>query len=136
MKKLIAIWMTVLLILCVIGCQNTDDPETQMKKAYLKQYNVGAGVKAEELSLDSYGTYNGCTVAFIHGPFGYPAVLTSETVGPCVFQYSDTNKFVVFKDGECKSLSNAYKDGWLDDAALQQLLAKHMENKPYLYAEE
>lgn len=135
MKKLLTITMVVLLVLSFMGCQSSDNPEMQMKKAYIKQLDV-SGVKAEELSIESYGAYNGCTVAFMHGPFGYPAVLTSEEVGPYVFRYSNTNTLVVFKDGKCKSLPEAYDAGWLDDDAVQQLLAKHKQNMPHLYAED
>jgi hypothetical protein len=139
MKKLLAILLILALMLCAVGCQTSENPGSDMNlesdiiKAYLAYLGPAWDLSEDELSIDSYGTYNGCTVGYINGPIGYAAVISGEKVGPYIFEYGDSQKMLAYKDGQIKSMAEAYKLGWLNDDAVKQILEKHKLEYPYMY---
>ena len=155
MKKLIAIFLAMVLMLCTVGCQisirsETDtnsesdinfelDPnlESDIIKAYMKHVNYNAldsqYWSEDDVSVDSYGTYSGCTVGYINGPFAYLQAEDGEKVGPYIFRYSDSQKMLAYKDGQIKSMKEAYALGWLDKDAVAQIFEKHKQAHPFLY---
>ena len=163
MKKLIAIFLAMVLMLCAVGCQspinsesdtnsegitNSEDTsnsesnmnfeidenlESDIIKAYIAYLGPAWDLSEDELSIDSYGTYSDCTVGYINGPFVYLAVISAEKVGPYIFRYSDSQKMLAYKDGQIKSMKEAYALGWLDDEAVKQILEKHKQAYPVLY---
>ena len=157
MKKLFAILLILALMLCAVGCQTLEnsnsgtnsnnaadsentmssDPDKNLEsdiiKAYLAYLGPNWDLSEDELSIDSYGTYNSCTVGYINGPFAYTQALTGEKVGPYIFQYSDSQQMKAYKDGQIKTMAEAYKLGWLDDDAVKQIYEKHKQEYPYMY---
>ena len=139
MKKFLAILMILSIMLCAVGCQTSENPGSDMNlesdiiKAYLAYLGPAWNLSEDELSIDSYGTYNDCTVGYINGPIGYAAVISSEKVGPYIFEYGDSQKMLAYKDGQIKSMAEAYKLGWLNDDAVKQILEKHKLEYPYMY---
>ena len=139
MKKLLAILLILALMLCAVGCQTSKNPGSDMNlesdiiKAYLAYLGPAWNLSEDELSIDSYGTYNDCTVGYINGPIGYADVISSEKVGPYIFEYGDSQKMLAYKDGQIKSMEEAYKLGWLNDDAVKQIHEKHKLEYPYMY---
>lgn len=139
MKKLLAILLILALMLCAVGCQTSENPGSDMNlesdiiKAYLAYLGPAWDLSEDELSIDSYGTYNGCTVGYINGPIGYAAVISGEKVGPYIFEYGDSQKMLAYKDGQIKSMAEAYKLGWLDKDAVKQIHERHKLEYPYMY---
>ena len=136
MRNLFALIASLILMLYLFGCQSAlkyGNSEEDMKKAYVEQRCKNSNITVDQLEIDSYGTYDGCTVAYIHGPFAYAQALMSEKVGPYVFRYSDSQKMWAYKSGTWKSMPDAYDAGWLDDAAVEQILEKHKEGRDFLY---
>ena len=111
--------------------------ESDIIKAYMEYVNYNASDSQywseDDVSVDSYGTYNGCTVGYINGPFFYTQAHTGEKVGSYIFQYSDGQQMKAYKDGQFKSMTEAYKLGWLDKDAVAQILEKHKQAHPFLY---
>lgn len=159
MKKQFAILMILSMMLCAVGCQvleNSEsgtnsnnaansgnnmnfeiDPnlESDIKKAYIAYLGPNWDLTEDDLSIDSYGTYNGCTVGYINGPFVYTQALTAEKVGPYIFQYSDSQQMKAYKDGQIITMAEAYKLDWLDDNAVKQIHEKHKQEYSYVYEE-
>ena len=132
MKKLLCIAFACALLLCLLACQSGNS-EDDMKKAYIEQFGHNSDISPDDLEIDSYGTYNGCTVAYINGPFMYMTVLGGETVGEYVFKYPDSQRLKAYKNGEYKSMRDAYEAGWLNDHAVEQVLQKHKKAMAGLY---
>ena len=110
MKKLLAILLILALMLCAVGCQASENPgsnanlESEIKKA-VKSYKPSLeDYPEEDIIIDSYGTYNGCTVCFIDGPFGYAMGFMDQKVGPYTFQYSSGRTLLACKDGQLKNI--------------------------------
>lgn len=99
----------------------SDDVEAQMKAAFLSQYVKGSGYSEKDLTVVSYGEYDGAHVAFINGIFMYTQAFTTEQVGDFTFHYRTGQKLLVFYDGELMSLGEAYAKGILSDDALARL---------------
>lgn len=139
MKKLLAILMILSIMLCAVGCQTSENPgsnvnlESAIKKAFVAYLGPAWNLSEDELSIDSYGTYNGCTVCYVNGPIMYAAAIDGEKVGPYIFSYPDSQKLLSYKDGQIKSMAEAYKLGWLNDDAVKQILEKHKQEYTYLY---
>ena len=139
MKKLFAFLLILSLMLCAVGCQTPGnygseaDLESNIKKAFIEQRPAAKDLTEDDLSIDSYGTYNGCTVGYIIGPFFYTQALSGEKVGPYMFEYSDSQKMLAYKDGQIKSMAEAYALSWLDKDAVKQILEKHKQEYAYLY---
>lgn len=115
------------------GGQTAGNSELDMKKAYIEQRCRNGSVTVDELEIDSYGTYRGCTVAYVNGPFAYTQALENERVGPYVFHYGDSQKMLAYKNGDWVSMKTAYVLGWLDDTEVEQILEKHKVGRDHLY---
>lgn len=133
MKKLFAMILSILLTFTFLGCQSSASLDAKMKEAYISQFCRDGSVQVDQLEIESYGTYDGCTVAYIHGPFGYTGAIENEKVGPCSFNYPSSQKLEAYKDGVYKSLPDAYSEGWLDDEAVKQIWEKHKKEHPHMY---
>lgn len=74
------------------------------------------------MDVEYFGEYDGCHVAFINsGLYAYAATSTDVNVGGYTFHYSCLRELDVYKDGEFKRLSEAYKAGWLTDESVALL---------------
>lgn len=142
MKKLFAIFMIFAVMLCTLGCQASENPgsnvnlESAIKKAFIAYTGPAWDLSEDELSIDSYGTYNGCTVCYINAPtIDYLQALDAEKVGSYIFRYPDSQKMLAYKDGQIKSMAEAYKLGWLNDDVVKQIHEKHKQEYSYVYDE-
>lgn len=137
MKKWIFIIVPVLLfILCVVfGTLNSINTEKKLTNAFIAQFCFDSETPPEKLEVKSYGTYDGCTVAdinvsrYVHG-FNWPE---NEKVGAYNFNYSSVNTLMAYKDGVFISLSEAYKNGWLDNKDVEKVLKVHKQEYGNLY---
>ena len=93
----------------------------QMKLAFLDQFVKQDGYTTEDLSVVFYGDYDGAYVGFIDGIFAYTQALTSETVAGFTFHYVSGQTLLVFHDGQLMRLKEAYDQGILDVADLEEL---------------
>lgn len=147
MKKLFSIFLILALLLCAVGCHTSEYNsinegfkidkalESEIKKAFIAYKGPAWDLSEDELSIDSYGTYNGCTVCYVNGSFVYADVIDGEKVGPYIFRYPDSQKMLSYKDGQIKSMAEAYKLGWLNDDAVKQIHEKHKQEYSYVYDE-
>ena len=133
MKKIFTIIMVLVVVLCAVGCQRPGNSDLDMKKAYIEQRCKNSNIAVDDLEIDSYGTYRGCTVAYVNGPFIYTQALEGERVGQYVFRYANSHKMLAYKNGKWRSMSEAYARGWLNDAEVEQILEKHKVGRDYLY---
>ena len=133
MRKVLAIILLLALISGLVACQSGGNSEMDMKNAYINQRCKNDHITAEQLSIDSYGSYRGCTVAYVNGPFAYAQALGSERVGSYVLKYSNSQRLLAYKNGKWLSMPEAYEKGWLRDQDVEQILEKHKEGRDYLY---
>lgn len=99
----------------------SGDVAARMKAAFLRQYVKEDGWSEKDLTVISYGEYDGAYVAFISGIFDYTQALTSEKVGNLTFHYHTGQKLLVFFDDELMQLPEAYERGILTDESLLSL---------------
>lgn len=99
----------------------TLDIQQGMKQAFLRQYVNDDRWTTEDLSIISYGEYNGAYVGFINGIFMYTQALTSETVAGVTFRYNTGQKLLVYFEGELIGLQQAYDRGALTVEALETI---------------
>lgn len=99
----------------------SGDVAARMKAAFLRQYVKEDGWSEKDLTIISYGEYDGAYVAFISGIFDYTQAFTSEKVGDLTFHYHTGQKLLVFYDDELMQLTDAYKRGILTDDSLLSL---------------
>lgn len=152
MKKLFAILLILALMLCAVGCQTSGNAESctnsnneldenlarEIRKAYMGYITYTDSDaqywSEDDVLIDYYGTYSGCTVGYIESPISlYLPVLSGEKVGPCTFQYPDSRKLLAYKDAQIKSMPEAYDLGWLDDDAVRQIHEIHKQEQALLY---
>lgn len=126
-KGFAVICVIVMLIAALAGCaKEPEDPQQAMKEAYAKQYIVD-GCKAEDLSVDYFGEYEGCHVGYIGGFFAYTTALEYEEIGSVKFCFPSSDRPWVYRDGKLMQLSAAYEAGWLSDEAIGQIHKDHFE---------
>lgn len=99
----------------------TLDIQQGMKQAFLRQYVNDDRWTTEDLSISSYGEYNGAYVGFINGIFMYTQAFTSETVAGVTFRYNTGQKLLVYFEGELIGLQQAYDRGALTVEALETI---------------
>lgn len=99
----------------------TLDIQQGMKQAFLRQYVNDDRWTTEDLSIISYGEYDGAHVGFINGIFMYTQALTSETVAGVTFRYNTGQKLLVYFEGELIGLQQAYDRGALTVEALETI---------------
>ena len=137
MKKWIFIIVPILLfILCVVfGTLNSVNTENKLTDAFIAQFCSDSETLPENLEVKSYGTYDGCTVAdisvsrYVHG-FNWSE---NEKVGAYNFNYSSVHTLLAYKDGVFISLSEAYKNGWIDNKDVEKVLKVHKQEYAGLY---
>ena len=139
MKKILAILMILSIMLCTVGCQTSENPgsdvnlESEIIKTVKSLYPSLEYFPEDGITIDSFGTYNGCTVCYINGVFGYAQAFMDEKVGAYTFQYSTGQTLLAHKDGQLKNMPEAYELGWLDDDAVKQIYEKHRQKCPVNY---
>ena len=139
MKKLFAVLLILALMLCAVGCQTSENPgsdvnlESEIIKTVKSLYPSLEYFPEDGITIDSFGTYNGCTVCYINGVFGYAQAFMDEKVGAYTFQYSTGQTLLAHKDGQLKIMPEAYELGWLDDDAVKQIYEKHKQKHPVIY---
>ena len=99
----------------------TLDIQQGMKQAFLRQYVNDDRWTTEDLSIISYGEYNGAYVGFINGIFMYTQAFTCETVAGVTFRYNTGQKLLVYFEGELIGLQQAYDRGALTVEALETI---------------
>ncbi len=118
MKKLLWICVPVLLLILFtfLGTQDFQNEKTELKNAFIAQFGSDSEIKPEELTIEAYGTYDGCTVTYIYVPREYNILLgCDEGVGGYCFHYPRGEQMMAYKDGVYKSLHEAYAEGWFND---------------------
>ena len=74
------------------------------------------------MDVEYFGEYDGCHVAFINsGLYAYATEATEIDIAGYTFWYPYIRELDVYKDGEFKRLSEAYKAGWLTDESVALL---------------
>ena len=133
MKKWLIIVVSFAVTLALLLCLTPVLRVEKMKMVYIEQFCKNYEVQPHELEIELYGTYSGCTVAYIHGPFGYLAWIEYERVGNYTFTYSSSQKLKAYKDGNYLSLKDAYDAGWLDNDDVKKIHELHKQNFPICY---
>lgn len=127
--------IVLLLVLLLTACQSANGHERKMLEDYRNQYWKNSEITVDQLAFDSYGTYDGCAVGYIDGPFGTTAAISYERVGTFTFRYPSGEKMKAYKSGIWMSMADAYDNGWLDDDAVEQIWQKHKQKHEMLYSE-
>lgn len=69
-----------------------------------------------------YGIYNGCVILYEKGMTnGYDY----KKVGEELFAHTEGFNIFAYRDGQIIDLSEAYEDGWVDDAAISMIAEQH-----------
>ncbi len=103
----------------------------EIKKAYLKKYSNHN--KPRELVLEDveikkyYGTYNNCDVVLLDFNASYDFDKEVEIAGYS-FVFSDWRETEAYRNGEFKSLKDAYSSGWLSKEDIKAIHYYHTNN--------
>ncbi|MCL1811667.1 MAG: hypothetical protein FWG41_05580 [Methanomassiliicoccaceae archaeon] len=101
-----------------------SEMEMKIKQDYFNQITK---IKFPEATIDNvginkyYGTYNGSVVVKMSDLTGHLIMMISETVGGITINYPDTNKALVWKDGNFYSMQEAYDLGLLCKDDLREI---------------
>ena len=127
MKKVLAICVPILLLVLIafLWTQNEKKSENKMEDAFISQFCSASEKSQEDLTIVTYGAYNGCTVLDIIIHLDNQVWPDSEKVGAYNFHYSRDNGLMAYKDGVYKSLQEAYSEGWLDNEDVEKVLEMH-----------
>ena len=127
MKKVLAICVPILLLVLIafLWTQNEKKSENKMEDAFISQFCSASEKSQEDLTIVTYGAYNGCTVLDIIIHLDNQVWPDSEKVGAYNFHYSRDNGLMAYKDGVYKSLQEAYAEGWLDNEDVEKVLEMH-----------
>lgn len=83
------------------------------------------------MDVEYFGEYDGCHAAFVNsGLYMYATEETEIDIAGYTFWYPCIRELDVYKDGEFKRLSEAYKAGWLTDESVG-LLWNYYTNGTY-----
>ena len=121
-----------------INFEIDPDLASEIRKAYMEHVTYtdfdAQFWSEDDVLIDSYGTYSGCTVGYIESPIsGYLQAFFSEKVGQYTFQYPTSRMMTAYKDGQIKTMKDAYDLGWLDDDAVKQIYEKHRQEYSGVY---
>ena len=133
--KIRVLSILLVLLLLLTACQSANGHERKMLEDFRNQYYKNSKITVDQLSFLSYGTYDGCFVGYIFGPFGTTAAHSYERVGTFTFRYPSGQHMQAYKNGTWMSMADAYDNGWLDDDAVEQILQKHKQKYAYMYSE-
>ena len=129
MKKWIFIIVPVLLSVLVafLWIQNDKKSESKMTDAFISQFCSDSEISQEDVTIVTYGTYNGCIVADINIHLDSQIWPDSEKVGAYNFHYSRDSALMAHRDGVYKSLQKAYAEGWLDNEDVEKVHRMHKQ---------
>lgn len=125
MKNVNRISLVILLLMIVfaVGVNAAEVPQIDpdVDLAFREAYAEGRDYGPEELTLEYFGEYDGCHVAFVNGPFGHPSDEDTEWIAGYEFAYSSGQRLRVYRDGSILSLKGAYNERWLSDESIGRL---------------
>ena len=136
MKKLVVILLALVVIVCGLCYLDYLRCEYAMKEAYIEQCipeDMKDAYTPNMIQIWSYGTYDGCTVGYFGSKTDGSQALSVELVAGQAFYYPSPVKMLAYKNGEFKSMEEAYRCYWLDKDAISQILEKHRRDLPELY---
>lgn len=108
-----------------------------MKVHYLEQFEKNGKYTVNDVRIESYGMCGDCRVAFVDTTdMAYLAVLTEENIAGYSFRYTSSRTLKVYKDGEYKSLQEAYDAGWFDTSSLGLFFVSYRDAHPSYYEED
>lgn len=108
-----------------------------MKVHYLEQFEKNGKYTVDDVRIESYGMCGDCRVAFVDTTdMAYLAVLTEENIAGYSFRYTSSRTLKVYKDGEYKSLQEAYDAGWFDTSSLGLFFVSYRDAHPSYYEED
>ena len=128
-KRLLVCLVVFMVTLSLFGCQKSESapkyPDAEgvdsavaltLRKDYLGQLrseNPETEITLDEIWVqDYYGTYSGCEIVYMGGPFGYTAAERSVVVAGYNITLGD-RKVYVHKDSHFYSLNEAYDAGYI-----------------------
>ena len=78
---------------------------------------------------ERFGTYNGCVVVMIDGPWGYTQSIINYSVADVNFVWHQGQYPYAWKDGKFyHGLQEAYDAGWLTKNDLEKIASLHNKN--------
>ena len=129
MKRAFALLLVLTLLLSMTACSEQQINERRAIQAYRR-----AHPNIETVDLRHYyGEYTDGSVVVMIGTGAYLDALCGESVADCEFYYCDSYTISVLRDGELKSLGEAYELGWLTADDVAQICSRHREFYPGLY---
>lgn len=129
MKRAFACLLVLTLLLSMTACSEQQINERRAIQAYRR-----AHPNIETVHLRHYyGEYTDGSVVVMIGSGAYLDVFGGESVADCEFYYCDSCTISVLRDGELKSLGEAYELGWLTAEDVAQICSRHREFYPGLY---
>ena len=129
-KRLLVCLIVFMVTLSLFGCQESDTPPKYpdaegvdpavaltLRKDYLQQLRLEepeTEITLNEIYVqDYYGTYSGCEIVYMGGPFVYTAAERSVVVAGYIITLGSGQKLYVHKDTHFYTLNEAYTAGYI-----------------------
>lgn len=129
MKRAFTLLLVLVLLLSLTACGAQQINERRAIRAYRR-----AHPHIETVDLRHYyGEYTGGSVVVMIGTGAYLTALYGEAVAGYTFHYNNVCAISVMRDGELKSLGEAYELGWLTAEDVSEICGRHREFYPFLY---
>ena len=124
MRKIICLIVAVLcLAMCLAGCGEQHVNERLAIRAFRS-----AHPNIENVHFRAYyGEYSDGAIVVMMGSGGYFDVVGRESFAGKVFNYGDSCRISVVRDGEIKNLTEAYELGWLTGEDVADIWIKHSD---------
>lgn len=129
MKRAFTLLLVLTILLSMTACSEQQINERRAIQAYRRSHP-----HIETVDLRHYyGEYTDGSVVVMIGTGAYLDALCGEAVAGYTFHYNNVCTISVLRDGELKSLGEAYELGWLTAEDVAQICSRHREFYPGLY---
>ena len=114
-----------------------EDLRAEVEAAYVKALNLTSFPGWSEAGGDVYycGTHNDCVVVFRHS-YSVLSVNGETEIAGYTFSNYSWERIHVYKDGELRTLTDAYEDGWLSNADIGRIHQRHLEITGQVYEQQ
>ena len=130
-RQLCMVLLLGMLVTILIACRNKGDSSVEIEpldSELLAEVKAGCAEMHGNAELLYYGTYNGCVVVRNEGVL--QAFREVEVAG-ITFEFPTISYMIVWKDGECFYLQEAYDQGLLTKKQLQ-IISTIQNEKRYI----
>jgi len=139
MKRILAFALCLTLIFLLCACKKEDKKDLtldeQIKQAYLDKTKDTAPL--EEMSVRHICAFNDVYAVFVDCSLWVAGeAVTNVQVGDNLFTFSTTQEMMIYKNGVCYKLTEAYERRLLAEEQWQTLCDTWMEINPHLYADD